>query len=274
MSAPLPVSLSERAGLVGGAGAVRAAFVGRRGRLLDLLDALPAADWAQPSRCAGWTVHDVVRHLVDVARLHVDQLGTGGTAFDAEAFHPARSPAQWMVASERATPAQTLDDLRELTEVEAKLLAERADESRAGLWRGPSRRPLHPTTFSLHLHWDAWLHERDITVPLGVRLPPDHLGTHLAVLYGLLLAATPARMAGVRLETSVLLDGGPAECYAISHGASGIVVSADTAPEAPLRSRADALLDALMGRGPALHTVLEGPAELVATLDLLRKFAT
>jgi uncharacterized protein (TIGR03083 family) len=31
------------------------------------LAALPAADWDQPSLCAGWTVRDVVAHMIDTA---------------------------------------------------------------------------------------------------------------------------------------------------------------------------------------------------------------
>jgi uncharacterized protein (TIGR03083 family) len=33
----------------------------------DALAALPAADWDEPSLCAGWTVRDVVAHMIDTA---------------------------------------------------------------------------------------------------------------------------------------------------------------------------------------------------------------
>lgn len=38
-----------------------------RQALIADLDNLDDAQWAQPSLCPGWTVHDVVAHLVDVA---------------------------------------------------------------------------------------------------------------------------------------------------------------------------------------------------------------
>jgi uncharacterized protein (TIGR03083 family) len=38
-----------------------------RAAQVDGLAALPAADWDRPSLCAGWTVRDVVAHLIDTA---------------------------------------------------------------------------------------------------------------------------------------------------------------------------------------------------------------
>lgn len=38
-----------------------------RRALIEDLEALTEDQWIQPSLCAGWTVHDVVAHLVDVA---------------------------------------------------------------------------------------------------------------------------------------------------------------------------------------------------------------
>ncbi|MGO1975545.1 MAG: maleylpyruvate isomerase family mycothiol-dependent enzyme [Propionibacteriaceae bacterium] len=36
--------------------------------LTETVDAVPAAAWDHPSPCAGWTVRDVVRHLIDTQR--------------------------------------------------------------------------------------------------------------------------------------------------------------------------------------------------------------
>ena len=38
-----------------------------RQALIADLEGLTEAQWAQPALCPGWTVHDVVAHLVDVA---------------------------------------------------------------------------------------------------------------------------------------------------------------------------------------------------------------
>src|SRR5690348_12462800 len=39
-----------------------------RARLVADLTGLPADRWATPSLCAGWTVHDVLAHIVDTAK--------------------------------------------------------------------------------------------------------------------------------------------------------------------------------------------------------------
>ena len=39
-----------------------------RAALVGDLESLDAAAWETPSLCAGWTVHDVVAHLVDTAK--------------------------------------------------------------------------------------------------------------------------------------------------------------------------------------------------------------
>lgn len=44
-------------------------------RLTDRIDAVPADAWGTPSTCAGWTVRDVVRHLVDTERQAVVPVG-------------------------------------------------------------------------------------------------------------------------------------------------------------------------------------------------------
>lgn len=40
-------------------------------RLAELLEGLEAADWATPSLCPGWTVHDVTAHLTLSTRQHL-----------------------------------------------------------------------------------------------------------------------------------------------------------------------------------------------------------
>ena len=40
-----------------------------RRRLIDVLSTVEGTDWETPSLCPGWTVHDALAHLVDVARI-------------------------------------------------------------------------------------------------------------------------------------------------------------------------------------------------------------
>ena len=40
-------------------------FSGQRQRFVAVLQGFGPDDWAAPTRCAGWSAHDVVRHLCD-----------------------------------------------------------------------------------------------------------------------------------------------------------------------------------------------------------------
>ena len=94
-----------------------------RAALLADLEGLDDAQWEQPSLCAGWTVHDVVAHLVDTALTtrvgFVVGLARAGFDFHRQnargvARHRGASPQATRarlaeVASRRSTPPAPLD---------------------------------------------------------------------------------------------------------------------------------------------------------------------
>lgn len=80
-----------------------------RRALADDLEHLTAAQWATPSLCAGWDVHDVVAHLVSSARQ--GRLGFAGALARAR-FDFDREVARGVAAERRADPADTLAALR------------------------------------------------------------------------------------------------------------------------------------------------------------------
>jgi uncharacterized protein (TIGR03083 family) len=80
-----------------------------RQALAALLSTLDDAQWETPSWCAGWTVHDVVAHVVSTAqttRLSF-VVGLVRARFDFD-----RDNANGVARSRGATPAETLDRLR------------------------------------------------------------------------------------------------------------------------------------------------------------------
>ncbi|GAA5156209.1 maleylpyruvate isomerase family mycothiol-dependent enzyme [Pseudonocardia eucalypti] len=82
-----------------------------RAALIDDLARVAPERWEEPSLCPGWTVHDVVAHMVDVARTTRlgFVVGLAAAGFD---FHRQN---QRGVARERgASPAETLERLREV----------------------------------------------------------------------------------------------------------------------------------------------------------------
>ncbi|TQS43677.1 maleylpyruvate isomerase family mycothiol-dependent enzyme [Cryptosporangium phraense] len=99
-----------------------------RHRLADLLDDLSPTEWASPSLCAGWTVHDVAAHLTlqdlglgaviaTVARGggNLDRATSAAARRRAAALGPERIPDVIRAGSRRpnfgVTPLETLIDL-------------------------------------------------------------------------------------------------------------------------------------------------------------------
>lgn len=80
-----------------------------RAALITDLEGLADDEWEQPSRCPGWSVHDVVAHLIDVA-----ESTRSGFAIDmARArFDFDRQNERGVARSRQATPAQTLHRLK------------------------------------------------------------------------------------------------------------------------------------------------------------------
>ena len=81
-----------------------------RAALIDDLDRLDDAQWDEPSLCPGWTVHDVVAHLVDVAES--TRLGFARDMVKA-GFDFDRQNERGIARAKGATPAQTLQRLRQ-----------------------------------------------------------------------------------------------------------------------------------------------------------------
>ena len=113
----------------------------RRALIVDLED-LTAEQWATPSLCPGWDVHDVLAHLVDTARTtklnFIRRMVAAGFDFD-------KDNAQGIELERCADPADTLREFREVA------------------WRnsGP------PAPLATRLV-EAFVHGEDIRRPLGL----------------------------------------------------------------------------------------------------------
>lgn len=136
--------------------------VGReRDRLLAVLEGLDDAAWRTPSLCAGWTVRDLVVHLLMPYELSVPRflalMARSGFRFDRAADRWARR--------DRRSPAEVVPALRDT--------AHRRFEAGPG---APAEAPLS------HLV----IHAQDVYRPLGVPSPtdPDDAGIALAQLTG------------------------------------------------------------------------------------------
>lgn len=93
------------------AGDVWALVHAERAALIEDLTHLKDAQWDEPSLCDGWTVHDVVAHLVDSARTTRTGFVVGmlRARFDFD-----RQNAHGVRRERGATPGETLERLRQV----------------------------------------------------------------------------------------------------------------------------------------------------------------
>jgi len=245
----------------------RAANVQQRQRLAQTLRDLPASQWASPTRCAGWSVQDVVRHLAQMNGVFLDALGAAqaGERFDGfRTFEPKRTPDVWVRELRGVSAVQTLADFEASTE--AVLAASTAlDADGATKVATPAGRQPWPRAM-LHSLFDSAVHERDILLAIG---EPAVRGADLATVaaYQVLLSARIACASGASLDAVLRLS----DDVTIGVSVTGPVVS--VALDAPDEAGAMvgtgdsvATLDAMVGRG-VLADVLEAPPNVLSALS-------
>lgn len=227
----------------------------QRRRMERVLAELPPEAWASPSRCEGWSVRDVVAHLVTVNQFWESSVGAGrdGTPSTVLAsFDPAAHP-DLLLASLSALGAHEvlerfvasndgfLGVVADLTEDEWSLVA----ESPAG--------HVGMDCVVDHALWDAWVHERDIVLPLRLsqEVAPDEVEAtlrYVAAIGPALRAGSP----GAPVGTLAVMATEPDTSFTVEVG-SCVVVREGSPPGGPvpcLRGEAVELIDALSLRAP------------------------
>lgn len=143
-------------------------FTERR-QLADDLAALPRTAWETPSLCPGWTIHDVLAHLIDTAR-------TGKLAFVLGMIRARgdfdRANAEGVRRYKSTDPRHTLTEFRAVH----------------ALTKSP------PTNRATRLV-EAFVHGEDIRRPLGIAASYPGAGVREALAYQL---RTPASFGGGR----------------------------------------------------------------------------
>ena len=241
-------------------------FGDQRRRLLADLRGFGPDDWAAPTRCVGWSAHDVVRHLCDCTPAIA--AGPDDRTLDRTAgFDPRTTPRRWLAASAGESPAATLHRLAARTE---EALTSARDRLALGhrfdvrLLQGP----MDWTVQTLHLFWDSWLHERDVFLPRGVDRPVDADATGYATAYGLFLAGTVAGSSGDAMRQRLVLGGDGGGVFDLDTHRPVTLTVTRTAEAGPPAAE---VADALAGRGPT--AVLGGlPAGARTALTRLAHF--
>ncbi|MBF6554562.1 MAG: maleylpyruvate isomerase family mycothiol-dependent enzyme [Acidimicrobiales bacterium] len=229
----------------------------QRRRLADILGGLEIEQWTAPSRCSGWSVQDVVAHLVGVNRfwaLSVRSARAGTPTRLLVGFDPVVTPRLMVEPMHDLASAAVLDDF--VASVDD--LADALDGVDDGSWSLLAEAPpghIALRAVALHALWDGWVHERDIVLPLGLTpVEQDDEVTasllYVAVLGPALLAAVGVARSGILAvhaedptvrfvvdagETVVAREPGPADADAPRLGGPAVKLVEGLSRRIPLR---------------------------------------
>ena len=231
-------------------------FGRQRQRFAAVLREYGPGDWAAPTRCTGWSAHDVVRHLCD-GTIRLAAAGPDDRTFDLTAgYDPRTTPRRWLAASANESPGATLSRFLATTDKLLVLARDRLAYSRSFTIRLPYG-PADWTVLVLHAFWDSWLHERDVLLARDREHPTDGDATLYATAYGLFIAAAVASMFGDQVQQELTLGGdGGGVFHLDSRGA----ITLTATPAAAAGRPAAEITDALAGRVPAAAVLGDLPA--------------
>ncbi len=244
----------------------------QRRRFRSLLASLDDRQWATPSRCAGWSVQDVVLHLITVNNFWESSVraGLAGTPTQVLAnFDPAAHPSLLIASMRTLSPAEVLERFSRSNDGLLDALAEVHGDG----WDAIGESPAGHVSLRLlaqHALWDSWVHERDVALPLGMTPPVEVDEVQSCLRYAaaigpLLMRDAPEPVRGTfAVETT-------SPAYSFTLTIDGDVLVAHGAPPASapcLRGDAATLVDVLSIRVPLPD---DAPAEWRA---LVRALAT
>ncbi len=206
-------------------------------------------DWAVPSRCEGWSVKDVVAHIVGVNafwRASVQAGLSGRPTRMLAGFDPVTTPASMVDAMRALTAGELVEQLESSNDSLLDLVGTIDDEQ----WSLPAEAPPGHVPIRLviqHALWDCWVHERDIALVLGLAAPvePDEVSSGLR--YAAALGPSLAVGFGNTL-TGVfgVVASDPDVCFSVEIGDSIVVRDCASPNDAPcLRGDAVELVEAL-----------------------------
>ena len=229
----------------------------QRRRLESLLAGLTVEQWQIPSRCDGWSVADVVAHLVGVNafwQLSVEMGRSGGPTKLLPGFDPAATPSQMVAGMGSLSGEDLLDQLVASNDGFLASFIGLDEEA----WSLPAESPVGHVPIRLvvqHALWDAWVHERDIALPLGLVPAEETDEVQSCLVYAAVVSPALAFGLGCAVAGEFAVDAtDPATQFVMSVEDSVVVDAAharDAGPDTPcLRGSAVELIEALSMRGP------------------------
>jgi uncharacterized protein (TIGR03083 family) len=228
----------------------------QRRRLQDALAKLTADQWKHASRCEGWSVQDVVAHLIGTNTFWTMSIVAGLAGSPTRvlaAFDPVATPAVMVEPMRAMSPTETLEQFVETNQSLFDAVESLDDAGWLTIAESPAGHvPVRLT--ANHALWDAWIHERDILLPLGV-VPveePDEIVSclrYVAAVAPVLAFSSDSTRRGalaidasepdiqivIEVDTTVVVRGGPAPTGAIRLSGRAVDLVESLSIRAPLR---------------------------------------
>jgi hypothetical protein len=236
------------------------------------VEGLTREELASPSRCKGWTVGDVLRHLVWVDRtIRRIWSGEGSIATD---FDPRFTPDK-AVQQDRAIPDEEIRE-RYLLSTPSMITDLRCSDPQR--FAQPSLSPAGQVPWwmsAVHIGWDSSIHERDALLPLGRSVKQLKSETVPCLAYSLVLMSFFAGHDALSVRIGaiqVIRDAGPVivETVPTTDGSDDAMANSpnSVATDNPIK-----VIDAICGRG-SLDDSLTGDAAVIQRLGGLARYFT
>ncbi|HEY7946771.1 MAG TPA: maleylpyruvate isomerase family mycothiol-dependent enzyme [Acidimicrobiales bacterium] len=236
----------------------------QRRRLADTVAGLEDAQWRVPSRCAEWSVQDVIAHLIGVNRFWALSIRSA----------LAGTPTRYLVGFDPvATPRALVEPMRSLTPTAVHLdfvasvddLADALSGIDGSGWSQPAEAPpghIALRALALHALWDAWVHERDIVLPLGLDTVQEDDEIEGSLIYAALLGPGVLASGGGGRSGTLLVDARhPTIRFVVEAGETAVArpPTAGDAGASRLEGPAVELIDGISARTQLHHHI--GPAD-------------
>ena len=227
----------------------------QRRRLADTLAGFDESQWNTPSRCEEWSVRDVIAHLTSTNQFwtaSISSARSGSPTRMLTAFDPVATPAAIVDTTRHLTTAEVLDGYRASVEQLAALLADLSPEAWSRLGESPAGH-VQLRAVALHALWDAWTHERDIMLPLGLEQVLDEEEIRAGLIYASVISPILlATQGSIRTGTMAVEGTAPRVSLLVELGATVTVRDRRPADEADaeLHGSAVDLIEGLTLRTP------------------------
>lgn len=145
----------------------------------DVVDDLPDAEWGQSTSLPGWTVRDVVAHVIGTESM-LQGVATPEADIDVSTLEHVRNDIgvlneRWVRKLRGLSPADLLERFRTTTAARREALSAMSD----GQWHELTATPAGPDSYGRFMRvrtFDCWMHEQDVREALGRSADDGGLG--------------------------------------------------------------------------------------------------